>query len=314
MRLLFFGTPKFAVPVLESLLLRGDEIAAVVTQPDRPQGRHLVLTPPPVKTFSLQRNILLLQPEKVKSAEFIQKVKTLRPELIVVAAFGQIFPKELLDLPRHGCWNVHASLLPAYRGANPIQRCILAGDAETGISIMQMGVGLDSGDVLSASRLKIGPDETTGELEERLAEEGGKLLAKTLQQLQEEKVKATPQDDSLSSYAAKIKKEEAEINWSLPARQIHNLIRGLNPSPGAHTAWNKKILKVWMSSPVEAPPGKPGKIFQVEKEKLCVHAGKGGLSLLEVQLPGKRALDIASFLSGHKILAGEVLGNGGAVR
>lgn len=308
MRLLFFGTPEFAVPVVESLIYAGHEIAGVATQPDRPQGRRLLLTPPPVKTFALQRRLPVFQPEKINAAEFVAHVRKIKPELIVVAAFGQIFKKELLTLPKWGCWNVHASILPRYRGASPIVRCLMAGETETGVSIMQMGEGLDDGDVLSVIRFPISPEETAGELEQKLAQAGGQLLLETIQQLQQGKLRPQPQDSSLATYASKIKKEEGEIRWDQPADMIHNLIRALNPAPGAHTFWRGERLLLWCSQLADSSSGKPGEVVRVDGKTVWVKAGDRALALTELQLPGKKAMGVADFLRGHPLEKGERLG------
>lgn len=306
MKVIFLGTPEFAVPILEALKSSKHEVVAVVTQPDRPKGRKLVLTPSPVKEKALQLNLPIYQPENVSDEAFIETLKKVQPDVAVVAAYGQIFRKNLLGLPQRGCWNVHTSLLPRYRGALPIERAILAGDPETGISIMKMGPGLDDGPVLKQVTVPISQNATAGEIEGELADLGAKLMTETLEIIESGSFELEEQDDTQASYAAKLKKEEALIHWNNKAELIHNQIRALNPHPGAYTIWNDKRLKIWRSEIIEEKSSEPGKVLRVEKELLWVGTASKVLSLKEVQLPGKKVFSIAQFLSGHSIQVGDL--------
>lgn len=300
----------FAVPPLKYLLESRHEVAAVVSQPDRPKGRNLKRTPPPVKVFAEQNGIPVFQPGNVSAPEFMEKLKSMAIDVAIVAAFGQIFKKELLNLPKKGCWNVHASLLPKYRGANPIERAIMNGERETGISIMKMDLGVDDGPVLSQKKVPIGGNETGGELEERLAAAGAALLMEALDQIEKGGAEPIPQDGHLASTAKKLKKEERVIDWHRSALEIHNLVRALNPSPGAFTYWRGERFKIWRTRPVEQSGKIPGELFYLAKNRIGVSTGKGGVELLEIQLPGKKAASSEAFLSGHQIQEGEILESG----
>lgn len=314
MRVVFMGTPDFAVPALRALLENEYRVAAVVTQPDRPGGRGKKLRPPAVKAYALQEGLPVYQPEKVRDQGFIQLLRELDPEVVAVAAFGRILPVEILALPPHGCINVHASLLPAYRGAAPIHRAVMNGEKETGITIMQMDAGLDTGDIIIKDRLPIGPDDTTGDVHDRLAEMGGRLLVKALELIGEGRARPVPQDDTGSSYAPVLTSDDEIIDWSRDALAIKNQVRGLNPWPGARTLLHNKLLKVWRVSivPGEPPAGAvPGLVLRAgaADRGIIVKTGNGLLSVEELQLQGKKRIGAAEFLKGNPVLPGTVLGD-----
>lgn len=309
MKILFMGTPDFSVSTLEALIQAGHEIVGVVTQPDKPKGRGKAMMAPPVKQKALEHGIKVFQPIKVREQQVIDELAQLKPDIGVVIAFGQILPQNLLDMPKLGCVNVHASLLPKYRGAAPIQRVILDGETETGVTIMQMDAGLDTGDMISFVTIEINEDETGGSLHDKLAVAGANLLIETLKDIENGTAKRVKQDDSLSNYAAKLTKELGEISFEKSAVEIDRLIRGLNPWPSAYTHYEGKTLKIWKARVnKENKGGKPGEIIQVTKESIDVQTGNGILELLEVQLEGKKRMDVGSFLRGYNIETGIILG------
>lgn len=309
------GTPDFAVPSLRALLELGCDVAAVVTQPDRPKGRKRVLTPPPVKEEALRHGIPVWQPEKLRRSETVQAIRELRPDLIVTAAYGQILPKEVLEAPRLGCINIHASLLPKYRGGAPIHYAVMNGDPVTGVTIMYMAEGLDTGDMISKVEVPIGDDDTTGTMFVKLSEEGADLLRRTLPSLLEGTAQAVPQNDSEAVYSPNIKREQELVDWSNSAVSIRNHIRGLNPFPGAYTLWNGEVLKLWAS---EKPSGEaagksraagaPGTVLQVTERGVEVQTGEGTLWLTQLQPSGKKAMSAAEFRNGGGMAIGTVLG------
>jgi methionyl-tRNA formyltransferase len=307
LRMVFMGTPAFACPSLQRLLDRGDEILAVVTQPDRPKGRGQQLMPPPVKALAEQHGILVMQPHKVRVPEFIEIVKELAPDLIVVVAFGQILPKALLDIPRYGCINVHASLLPRYRGAAPINWCIINGEVETGVTIMQMDVGLDTGDMLIRKSIPIEPDEDASSLHDRLAVTGAEALAETLDLLAGNKLQPEKQEDALSCYAPMLKKDDGRIDWSKGAVVIRNMVRGMTPWPGAFTALGGNILKICRAG-LGQGSGSPGTVLRAGRTGLEVACGSGSIIIEELQLEGRKRITADQFLSGYTIEPGIVLG------
>jgi methionyl-tRNA formyltransferase len=298
--IVFFGTPQFAASVLEYLLVHGVSVVAVVTQPDRPKGRALKLTPSPVKALILEKfpHIPILQPEKASQEEFLSALKDLKADLFVVVAYGQILSQKLLDIPPLGCINVHTSLLPRFRGAAPIQRAILAGDTETGVVIQKMVRQLDAGDVLSVAKTKILPNMTFADLEKELNELAKPLLLKLLSEYENGVPEGTAQDHSQATYAAKVEPEEGEIHWNLPASQIHNLIRAFSPKPGAwcwiHVKGEKKRLKILRSEVCQAS-GAPGSLL-ADGVVVC---GVGALRLLEVQPEGKKTMKASDWFRGH---------------
>lgn len=309
MKIIFLGTPDFAVPILEALHASRHSVVAVVTQPDRPKGRSLALTPPAVKKKAEELGLPVFQPEKVSNPDFLRALRQLSPDMAVVAAFGQIFKKELLELPRLGCWNVHASILPRYRGASPIVRAILAGEKESGATIMKMGPGIDDGPILEHVKIAIPQNMTAGELEEQIASSGARLMVSLLEKIKSGNFHLTEQNPHLATSAPKLKKEEALINWRKDAIKIHNQIRALNPQPGAYTLWRGERLKLWQSEPVSVKTGRPGEVLRVEKELLWVGAGSDALSIQKLQLPGKRAIGIAEFLAGTLLKVGDSFGD-----
>lgn len=297
MRILFMGTPEFAVPCLEALIAAGHTVCGVFTQPDKPKGRGYTLTPPPVKKTALEHQIPVYQPKTLRDEAVQQQIRTLQPVCIVVVAYGKILPPAVLQIPPHGCINVHASLLPAYRGAAPIQWAVLNGDKETGVTTMYMAEGLDTGDILLQQATPIGPEETAGELHDRLAVLGAELLCKTLSQLSE--ITPRPQGEATTPYASMLDKSLSPIDWNLPAQKIHDQIRGLSPWPAATATLSGKLLKVFESRVVDdAPQDAPGTIH----EAFVVTCGNHtALQLLRVQLAGKKAMDAQTFLRGHPL-------------
>jgi methionyl-tRNA formyltransferase len=306
MRLIFAGTPEFAAAALRALLAAGHDIPLVLTQPDRPAGRGMKLKMSPVKEVALAAGLNVAQPENLKSAEAQQLIREQQSEVMVVAAYGLILPQVVLDLPRLGCINIHASLLPRWRGAAPIHRAIEAGDNETGITLMQMDKGLDTGAMLTRAALPISPDDTTGSLHDRLAALGAVEIVRLLPDLAAGKLQATPQDDALACYAAKISKDEARLDWSRPAAELTRRIRAFNPFPGAYGLLEGHPLKIWQA---KAAPGtgQPGIILSLSDSELLVACGEGAVSLSEVQMAGGKRLSISAFLAGHTLHIGDTL-------
>jgi len=307
MRIVFMGTPEFACPTLKILIDRGEQVVAVVTQPDRPKGRGQQTLAPPVKLLAQMHGIPVLQPVKVRLPEPIEEIRALKPDLIVVVAFGQILPKALLDIPTHGCINVHASLLPRYRGAAPLNWCIINGETETGVTTMMMDVGLDTGDMLLKRSTPIDPDEDTSALHDRLSQIGAELLGETLDRLAQGKLVREKQDDTLTCYASMLKKEDGRIDWSLSAAAIKNLVRGMTPWPGAFTYLDGKLLKVYRVG-IAAGAGQPGEIVRAARDGIEVACGEGSVVIHELQLEGKKRLPAAEFLAGCKLDKGAMLG------
>lgn len=300
MRLVFAGTPEFAARALAALIAAGHDIPLVLTQPDRPAGRGMKLKMSPVKELALAHGLAVAQPENLRSEEARRVIVDSAPEIMVVAAYGLILPQAALDIPRLGCINIHASLLPRWRGAAPIQRAIEAGDAETGITLMQMDKGLDTGAMLSRHPLAIAPDDTAGSLHDKLAALGASAIVGLLPRLAE--IRAASQDDNLATYAAKIGKEEARIDWTLPATALDRRIRAFNPFPGAVTHFQDEPLKIWVSRPA-AGSGQPGEILSTSP--LCVACGDGALELLEVQKAGGKRLAAAAYVAGNALAVGQ---------
>ncbi len=307
MRVIFMGTPAFALPSLEVLRARGEQLIAVVTQPDRPQGRGQALAPPPVKVTAIRAGIPVQQPEKVRQPEFLEWCRAAAPDLIVVVAFGQILPKALLEIPRHGCINVHASLLPKYRGAAPIAWAIIRGETETGITTIQMDPGMDTGPMLVRRSLTIRPDDTAGTLGERLSQLGAQTLNETLDALKAGRLLPTPQDSSQATLAPLLKKEDGRIDWQLPATAIDALVRGLDPWPGAWTEYEGQPWRIWR---VRAQPdaGEAGVVLRADPTGILVGAAAGRVLIAELQEPGKRRLTAREYLAGHAVKPGVRLG------
>ncbi|KXG75984.1 methionyl-tRNA formyltransferase [Thermotalea metallivorans] len=308
MKIVFMGTPDFAVPCLEEIIHGNHEVQAVVTQPDRPKGRGKKLTYPPVKEKALQYHLPVFQPERVKELRFVEELKKLSPDCIVVVAFGQILPKDILDIPPLGCINVHASLLPKYRGAAPIHWAIINGEEVTGVTTMYMDEGLDTGDIILKKEIFIG-DKTTGELHEEMAQEGAKLLGETLRLIGEHKAPREKQREADSSYAPMIDKKLGNIDWSKSARDIYNLIRGVNPWPGAYTTYKGEKFKIWKSKIVYKDcQERPGKIIKVDRNGILVCTGSYMLNIEEIQFPNSRSMTVDAYLRGHVLEENTILG------
>jgi methionyl-tRNA formyltransferase len=304
------GTPELACSSLAALLQYPEfQVAAVVTQPDRPKGRDLKRQPSPVKELALRSHLPVLQPERARDETFISELKQLEPDLVVVAAFGQILPGAILQAPPHGCLNVHTSLLPKYRGAAPIQWAILNDEPQTGITIMKMDAGLDTGDILSQEKTPIQPEDDSETLHERLAKMGAELLVRTIPEYVAGRINPRAQPAEGVTHAPKIKKQDGAIDWTQPARANWNRVRGLIPWPGAFTTLGKEksLLKIWRSQVVEVP-GAPGQILQADKTGLIVGCGRDSLRILTVQREGGRRLSVQEFLTGHPLKPGEHLG------
>ena len=308
MRIVFMGTPDFSVPTLEALVNGGHDVIAVVTQPDKPKGRGKAVLMTPVKEKALELSIPVYQPVKVRDPEFIEILSKMDPDVIVVVAFGQILPKEILEMPEYGCINVHASLLPKYRGAAPIQWAVIDGEPVSGVTTMLMDEGLDTGDMLEKKEIPLDKKETGGSLFEKLSLLGGELILSTLQKLEQKTAVRTPQGESDTSYAKMLKKSMGEIDWTMDAERIERLIRGLNPWPSAYTSMNGKTVKIWAADVREGSgTGHPGRTF-VSKDQLLVECGKDLLSVTELQLEGKKRMDVAAFLRGFQVGDGWILG------
>ena len=321
MRIVFMGTPDFSVPALKALVEAGHQVIAVVTQPDKPKGRGKEVQMTPVKIQAMEYGIPVYQPAKVREASFVEVLKGLEADVYVVIAFGQILPKAVLELPKYGCINIHASLLPKYRGAAPIQWCVIDGERETGITTMMMDVGLDTGDMLEKAVIPIEEKETGGSLHDKLSMAGGDLILSTLKKLEEGTLVRTPQTDEGTCYAKMLTKSLGDIDWNQGAVSIERLIRGLNPWPSAYTMWNGKTIKIWAAdviagreaadflseSGVPAETGTaPGTVVCSDKRGLVVSTGGGLLSIRELQMEGKKRMDTPAFLRGYPIPEGDV--------
>ena len=307
-KIVFMGTPEFAVPSLKALLDGTDEIVSVVTQPDRRRGRGKKLSPSPVKTLALERGVPILQPEKARDPGFIDEIREISPDFLVVAAYGQILSQELLDAPKIMPINVHGSLLPKYRGAAPIQWAIMACETETGITIMKMDAGMDTGPMLMQESLKIGGDETFGELYKRMAKTGASLLLKALDALREDNLPPIVQPEKGISYAPPIKPEMTRIDWSLPAKDLSCLMRALDPKPGAFTTMEGKKIRLFSPAVQDnkSVSESPGTVLKAGKEGVLISTGKGLLLAKEILYPGKRRMKVKDFLMGNKIPEGLV--------
>ena len=298
MRIVFIGTGAIGVPTVEALLKSEHEVVGVVTQPDKPVGREQKIEPPPIKNALAQTSVSILQPKKIKEPQSIHEISDLRPDLIVVMAYGQILPRDILQIPKIACLNLHASLLPRWRGAAPLQAAIAAGDRETGITVMYMDEGLDTGDILLQHKIDIRADDTGGSLHDRLAHIAPEALLESLRTLADGNAPRIRQDKSLASYAPKLSRENGRIDWSEPAEVIERKVRAFNPWPGVFMELNGQKLKIFSASIVDRN-GKSGEIFQAENQ-LIVATGKGALALMEIQLEGKRRMRAAEFLRGER--------------
>lgn len=300
LKIIFAGTPDFAASALTALIQSKHQVVAVYTQPDRPAGRGRKLRASPVKEVALENNIPVLQPETLKNSEAQDELRHFNADVMVVAAYGLILPQVVLDIPRLGCLNIHASLLPRWRGAAPIQRAIAAGDKESGITIMQMNAGLDTGDILQLFPCPILETDTGGDLHDRLAEIGAKAIVEVLEDLESEKLAPTVQDDALATYAHKLDKKEAQINWQQSASKIERLIRAFNPWPVAFTLLNDKPLRIWQAQVLsENSELEAGTVIRCDKKGIDVSCDEGVLRLLKLQPSGSKAMDVASFMNGH---------------
>lgn len=310
-RIIFMGTPDFACPTLQKLIDRGENLVAVVTQPDRPKGRGQHLMAPPVKELAQRNDIPVLQPSKVRDPAFIETLRALQPDIMVVVAFGQILPKALLDIPPHGCINVHASLLPRYRGAAPLNWCIINGETETGVTTMLMDVGLDTGDMLLARKTALDADEDIVSLHDRMSVMGADLLAETLDRMVAGDLVAQPQNHADTCYAAMLRKEDGLIDWNRDARSIHNQVRGLVVWPVAFSSIGDQTLKIYRTRVADGN-GQPGTVLKASKGRLEVACQTGSLLIEELQLSGKKRLETVSFLAGCPMPEGTQLGSGPA--
>lgn len=308
MKVVYMGTPDFAVAPLKALVENGYDVCAVVTQPDKPVGRKAILTPPPVKVQAQEFGIKVHQPQTLKNGEGLDILREYNPDIVVVVAYGKILPKDFLEFPKFGCINIHGSILPKYRGAAPIQRCVLDGEEFAGVTSMQMDVGLDTGDMLLVEKTPIGENETAGELFDRLAPMGADLLIKTLKAIENREIVPKKQNDSESTYAAMLDKSMSRVDWNNSAQQVHNQIRGLDPWPVALTVLDGKTLKLFKSYvSKELSGGKSGQV-QVTKDGLAVYCGDSrAVVITEVQFEGKKRMKSADFLRGHHISDGLIL-------
>ena len=308
MRVIFMGTPDFSVGTLEALVQAGHEVVLAVTQPDKPKGRGGKMQYTPVKEKALEYDIPVFQPVKVREKSCVEKLDSYKADVMVVVAFGQILPREILELTPYGCINVHASLLPKYRGAAPIQWSIIDGETVTGVTTMQMDEGLDTGDILLKTEVPLEPDETGGSLHDKLSAAGAKLCVETLKALEEKTVTPEKQGETPTKYARMLDKELGKIDWTKDAASIERLVRGLNPWPSAYTSWEGKTMKIWSAEVVDRECKAPcGTVAEVTKTDFSVQTGKGLLKVTELQIPGKKRMAADAFLRGYKMETGTLL-------
>ncbi len=319
MNIIFMGTPDFAVSTLEGIINSNHKIIAVVTQPDRPKGRGREILPSPVKVVAEANKIDVLQPEKVKEPDFIKKISEYNPDCIVVVAFGQILPKDILNLPRYGCINLHASLLPKYRGSAPINWALIKGEKKTGVTSMFMDEGMDTGDILIQREIEIKEDDNAGTIHDKLSQMGSDIILETLDGIEKETISRIKQDASIATYAPKLKKEDCLIDWSIGAKEIVDRIRGLTPAPGAYTSYNGKRFKItnadykiqdsrFKIQDLKLAACKNGEVFEVNRNGIKVICSNGVVIIKNLQPEGKRVMSAGEFISGHAIRAGEILG------
>ncbi len=308
MRIIFMGTPDFAVGTLEAIIKAGHEVVLAVTQPDKPKGRSGALQATPVKECALAHGIEVFQPVRIRQEENVEYLRKYHADIMVVAAFGQILPKSILDMTVHGCINVHASLLPKYRGAAPIQWAVINGDEITGVTIQQMDVGVDTGDIILTKELVIDPEETGGSLFDKLAVIGAEACVEALEQIAKGTAIRTPQEEGQATHVGMIGKEMGDIDWHRSAAEIERLIRGLNPWPSAYTSLEGKTFKIWKARVADGTNNsQPGRIVEVNKEGIFVQTGDGVLELKEVQLEGKKRMEVSAFLCGYDLEVGTLL-------
>ncbi len=305
MKIIFAGTPVFAATALEGLIHAGHQIVMVLTQPDRPAGRGMRMVASAVKVLAQQQHLAILQPLTLRTPEIQAQLEALRADVMIVAAYGLILPQAVLDIPSQGCLNIHASILPRWRGAAPIQRALLAGDGGTGITIMRMDAGLDTGNILLQHEMKIAPDDSTQSLHDRLSLLGALSIVEALAQLEQGKLVSVVQNETEACYATKITKAEAEIDWRLPAEQIDRVVRAFNPTPGAYTSFQGMVLKIWQAKIIAGESGQPGEIVAVSREGIVVACGSGLLQVEMLQKPGGRKMNVADFLTGNNFHPGE---------
>ncbi|CEN91607.1 methionyl-tRNA formyltransferase [[Clostridium] sordellii] len=309
MKIVFMGTPEFAVPCLQKIIDEGHEVLAVVTQPDKPKGRGKKLAMPPVKELALKYNIDVYQPLKAREESFVEKLKEINPELIVVVAFGQILPKSILDIPKFGCVNVHASLLPKYRGAAPLNWVIINGEEKTGVTTMYMDVGLDTGDMILKSEIPLDDEITAGELHDKMMVQGAEVLKDTIDLISKGEAPREKQNDEETCYSPIMDKSLGNIDWSKSATDIHNLIRGVNPWPSAYTTYDKQTMKIWKTKVLDKLSEKtPGTILSVDKNGIEVSTGDKVLQISEIQMSGKKRMIVSEYIKGNDISTGIVLG------
>ncbi|MEK7829288.1 MAG: methionyl-tRNA formyltransferase [Deltaproteobacteria bacterium] len=306
LRIVFMGTPEFAVPSLRALIEVGENVVAIITQPDKPKGRGKKLTTPPVREAALKYNIPVFQPEKIKDEPFITAIRNFSPDVISVVAYGKILPKAILDIPPKGCINVHASILPKYRGAAPINWAIINGEKETGITTMLLDEGMDTGDMLLTEKVEIRNDDTASSLHDRLKYIGADLLIKTIKGIKSETIRPIPQDDSQATYAPMLKKEDGRIDWTMKTEEIKNLIRGLNPWPGAYTRWDGKQIKIFKAEVEAGVKEEPGTVINISTEGIFVATGKGILLIKELQPENKNRMTASEFIKGYRIVKGQI--------
>ncbi|MFV0465104.1 MAG: methionyl-tRNA formyltransferase [Lachnospiraceae bacterium] len=311
MRVIFMGTPDFAVSALEAILQNGHEVLLVVTKPDKPKGRGKAMQSPAVKECAVSHGLKVFQPVRIREPEPTEYLRSFGADIFIVAAFGQILSKEILQMPNYGCINIHASLLPKYRGAAPIQWAIINGDPVTGVTTMRMDVGVDTGDMILKKEVEIAPDETGGSLFAKLQESGAQLIVETMAALKDHTAVYEEQVESEATHVGMIQKQMGKIDWQKKAIEIERLIRGLDPWPSAYTAFEGKVLKLWKAkvNPYSEPGAIPGQVIETDKEYIRVQTGEGSLDIFELQLEGKKRLDTETFLLGHKIKKGIVFGD-----
>lgn len=314
MRVIFMGTPDFSVGTLEALIAAGHDVCLAVTQPDKPKGRGKEMQFPPVKETAIKHGIPVYQPKKIREPECVEELRKYNADVMVVVAFGQILPKTILEMTPYGCINVHASLLPKYRGAAPIQWSIIEGEAVTGVTTMQMDEGLDTGDMIMKKEVPIAEDETGESLHDKLAAAGAALCVETLKALEDKSAVFEKQGESPTAYAKMLTKEMGNIDWSQSAVQIERLVRGLNSWPSAYTRWNGKVMKIWRAKAEPGPAagspadgGQPGTVTEIRKDSFAVQTGDGVLRVYEVQIPGKKRMETSAFLRGYTMEPGTAL-------
>ena len=308
MRVIFMGTPDFAVGTLEKIIAAGHEVVLVVSQPDKQKGRGKAFQYPPVKECAIEHGIEVYQPKRIREAESVEYLRKYQPDIIVVAAFGQIVSREILEMPKYGCINVHASLLPKYRGAAPIQYAVINGDAVSGVTIQQMNEGVDTGDIILQKEVELAPDETGGSLFDRLAKTGAKACVEAMAQIAQGTAVHTPQDSALATHTGKITKEMGSIDWNTPAVEIERLLRGLNPWPSAYSHLHGKTLKIWSADVLDKQyEAQPGQVAEVTKDAVIIQTGKGALAVKELQLEGKKRMAAGDFLRGYQVEIGTAL-------